>query len=47
MCPYCNTEWKHFDVDSQGGQGFTCSCPKYIWISWPGILKKENENASR
>jgi hypothetical protein len=33
-CPKCGKEWKLFDVDSQGGRGYTCDC-RHIWISYP------------
>lgn len=42
MCCECNTEWKYFDSDSQGGRGYFCGCPKYhsVWISYPGIDRR-------
>lgn len=33
-CPRCHQPWKSFDVDSQGGVGYTCKCGSYIWLSW-------------
>jgi len=35
-CPVCDLKWRLFDVDSQGGRGYTCDkCDKTIWISYP------------
>ncbi len=31
----CNADWKYFDTDSQGCEGFRCSnreCNNHIWI---------------
>lgn len=35
-CPLCQNAWIKFDVDSQGGRGYKCSCApaRYIWISY-------------
>jgi len=44
ICARCGTPWKSFGMDSQGGRGYNCGCPKFqngIWISWPGIDKKQ------
>ena len=39
-CPDCNIEWRNFDMDSQGGRGYTCDkCDKTIWISWLRVDK--------
>lgn len=38
-CPKCDGTWNLFDMDSQGGRGYKCSCGEYIWISWPGVDK--------
>lgn len=29
--------WVRFDIDSQGGRGYTDGDGCYCWISWPGI----------
>jgi len=48
-CYYCDSEWEHFDTDSQGGRGYTCDCGKkygesrYIWISWHSVDKGGNK----
>ena len=35
ICPFCETPLRHFDDDSQGGQGWTCDrCGYTTWISW-------------
>lgn len=35
ICPICGTPLKHFDEDSQGGQGWCCKrCNYTTWISW-------------
>lgn len=35
ICPNCRTFLRHFDDDSQGGQGWTCDhCDYVTWISW-------------
>ena len=35
VCPNCGTKLRHFDDDSQGGQGWRCDNCSYItWISW-------------
>ncbi|MCK5607746.1 hypothetical protein KAR91_38040 [Candidatus Pacearchaeota archaeon] len=38
VCPYCNTDFKYFDTDSQGGRGYRCKtgCTT-TWVSWPWI----------
>lgn len=31
----CGGDWKYFDTDSQGGDGYECTnCGKVIWQSW-------------
>ena len=35
FCPNCGTMLRHFDDDSQGGQGWRCdTCGYTTWISW-------------
>ena len=35
VCPNCGKPLKHFDDDSQGGQGWCCyDCNYFTWISW-------------
>ena len=35
ICPICGTPLRHFDDDSQGGQGWRCDkCGYTAWISW-------------
>lgn len=35
VCPNCGKPLKHFDNDSQGGQGWCCyDCKYFTWISW-------------
>ena len=35
ICPKCGTPLRHFDNDSQGGQGWRCDkCDYVTWISW-------------
>ncbi|KKL14098.1 hypothetical protein LCGC14_2519150 [marine sediment metagenome] len=37
-CPGCEKPWRLFDVDSQGGRGYTCrACNKGTWVSYWGI----------
>ena len=34
-CPRCNTKWRCFDMDSQGGRMYKCdNCGKHCDISW-------------
>lgn len=42
-CRDCGSEWKRFDMDSQGGRGYSCECGKSIWISYR-VDKKERCN---
>lgn len=44
ICPKCGTPLRHFDNDSQGGQGWTCDrCDYTTWVSWfnPYTKKKQ------
>ena len=36
VCEECNTPWKNFDTDSQGGRGYKCGCGEFhtTWISY-------------
>ena len=35
ICPRCGKPLRHFDDDSQGGQGWYCdNCGYHTWISW-------------
>ena len=35
VCPNCGKPLRHFDTDSQGGQGWCCDdCGYTTWISW-------------
>lgn len=35
ICPDCGEPLRHFDDDSQGGQGWVCDkCGYHTWISW-------------
>lgn len=34
----CGRKWRRYDVDSQGGRGYTCDpCNKGVWVSYWGI----------
>lgn len=51
-CPYCNVQWKQFDMDSQGGRGYDCPrCGKTVWISYPSVdrefLKEQCERETQ
>jgi len=38
VCPNCARDWRRYDMDSQGGRGYTCdSCNKGVWVSYWGI----------
>lgn len=44
-CP-CGGQWRYFDSDSQGGDGYTCDkCGNVMWISWykPRANEKETK----
>ena len=31
----CGGNWRYFDTDSQGGEGYKCDkCKDVMWISW-------------
>ena len=35
ICPKCGKPLKHFDNDSQGGQGWCCdNCGYITWVTW-------------
>ena len=37
-CPSCRRSWRRYDVDSQGGRGYTCDgCKRGVWVSYSGI----------
>ena len=42
LCPKCNTKFKHFDTDSQGGRGYKCNNQHYTWVSYPWIDRNFN-----
>lgn len=46
ICPYCNTKLNCFDMDSQGGRGYTCKrCDYTTWVSYPSVDKDfEDDN---
>lgn len=40
ICPYCNIKLRCFDMDSQGGRGYTCKkCDYTTWASYPSVDK--------
>ncbi len=37
-CPGCEKPWCLFDVDSQGGRGYTCRpCNRGTWVSYGSV----------
>lgn len=40
ICPNCGEPLRHFDTDSQGGDGWTCDfCDKYtVWVSYHKLV---------
>lgn len=56
ICPDCGRTWKAFDMDSQGGRGYSCytnldqysrRCDRTIWISYPGVDKSYREGKGK
>ena len=48
ICRYCGTRLNHFDIDSQGGRGYTCKgCGYCTWISYDFIDKGFEEDRVR
>ena len=49
LCPRCNIRWYQFDMDSQGGRGYSCPrCNDSVWVSYSvdkEFLKEEHEKA--
>ena len=44
ICPKCGTPLRHFDNDSQGGQGWKCDhCDYTTWVSWFNPYKKKKQ----
>lgn len=41
ICADTGDHWVSFDMDSQGGRGYT-SEDYTVWISWPGIDRNYN-----
>ncbi len=40
FCPSCGRKWRRYDMDSQGGRGYTCdSCNKGVWVSYRSVDK--------
>lgn len=39
-CRKCETAWRYFDRDSQGGRGYVCERGHYCWVSWPFVGDK-------
>lgn len=35
ICAASGLPWVRFDIDSQGGRGYTDGQGNYCWISWP------------
>ena len=34
VCPVCGKPLRHFDTDSQGGEGWTCDkCDHTVWVA--------------
>jgi len=34
----CGRKWRRYDVDSQGGCGYTCDpCNKGVWVSYRSV----------
>jgi len=35
ICTECGHKLRHFDNDSQGGEGWCCDhCNNVVWVSW-------------
>jgi len=34
VCKITYRPWKNFDMDSQGGRGYTDGCGNYCWMSY-------------
>jgi prepilin signal peptidase PulO-like enzyme (type II secretory pathway) len=45
ICPKCGKPLKHFDTDSQGGEGWCCNnCRYYTWVSYKKyVYKTQNQ----
>ena len=40
MCPHCKIKLRCFDMDSQGGRGYTCDrCEYTTWVSHHSVDK--------
>lgn len=39
-CRQCGNEWRYFDTDSQGGDGYDCAGGHHAWFSWPFVRPK-------
>ena len=38
ICTKCGSLLKRFDMDSQGGRGYSCnSCDRTVWVSYPSV----------
>lgn len=42
VSPYDGSVWKQFDIDSQGGRGYTDETGHKIWISY-GVDSRDQE----
>lgn len=45
-CPRCHQPWRQFDVDSQGGVGYTCKCNNYIWLTLIGPHSNDDNESN-
>lgn len=41
ICRHSGEPWEYFDFDSQCGRGYRDSTGNCIWVSWPGVDKRE------
>ena len=42
ICPECGEKLRHFDCDSQGGDGWCCDKCRYkTWVSYKKIVYKK------
>lgn len=47
ICPHCNSKLYNFDMDSQGGRGYTCNeCNYTTWVSYSFIDKHKKGKVS-
>jgi tRNA(Ile2) C34 agmatinyltransferase TiaS len=45
ICSNCGDKLYHFDVNSQGEDGYRCrKCDRTIWLSWYKPYKRDKNN---